>query len=258
MEVPAFVESSNATLFNNSLTLNQTYKYEIEKKHHEYVTASLGYQGFGVDFSSMYTTGYTFSYDKGWQHDQNEILRPYQITFKYNSPDKSFKFWHNRVLIVPRIKTVVAFDLLRPPLSYMTFDTEVELKASEFTSFSFSSESRNDVIFRYFQEGLNYEPQIPGETDFMTDLLNSFAFGNKYLRRQSGFKLKSLSMAMIHNLDDWNVSSKMTISPRLIEEENSSHYDYSPYFTFSVIWKPVSGIKATITDEYGDVKLNNK
>ena len=253
-----FVESSNATLFNNSLTLNQTYKYEIEKKHHEYVTASLGYKGFGIDFSSMYTTGYTFSYDKGWQHDQNEILRPHEITFKYNSPDKSFKFWHNRVLIVPRIKTIIAFDLLRPPLSYMTFDTEIEMKVSEFTSFSFASESRNDVIFRYFQEGLNYEPQIPGETDFMTDLLNSFAFGNKYLRRQSGFKLKSLSMAMIHNLDDWNVSSKMTISPRLIEEENSSHYDYSPYFTFSVIWKPVSGLKATITDEYGDVKLNSK
>ncbi|MBO7486307.1 MAG: LPS-assembly protein LptD [Spirochaetaceae bacterium] len=253
-----FVENSNMSFFNNKLNLSQTYKYEIEKKHHEYITASLGYNGFGVDFSSMYTTGYTFSYSKGWQSDKNEVLRPYQLTFKYNSPDKLFKFWHNRVQIKPRIKTVIAWDLLRPPLSYMTFDTEIEMLVSEFTSISFSSESRNDVIFRYIQEGMDYEPQIPGEMDLMTDLLNSFAFGNKYLRQQSGFKLKSLSMAMIHNLDDWNVSSKMTISPRLIEENNSSHYDYSPYFTFSVIWKPVTGVKATVTDEYGDIKLNNK
>ena len=159
----------------------------------------------------MYTTGYIFSQEKGWQRDQNEILRPYQLTFKYNSPDKTFKFWHNRIQIKPRIKTVIAWDLLRPPLSYMTFNTELELLASEFTSISFSSESRNDVIFRYFQEKMNYDPQIPGETDLVRDLINSFAFGDKNLRRQSGFKLKSLSMAMIHNLDDWNISSKMTI-----------------------------------------------
>ena len=121
---------------------------------------------------------------------------------------------------------------------------------------SFKANSRNEVIYRYNQKATDFEPKIPGEENIFLDLWNSFAFWDENKRKASGFKLKSLDIAVSHELHDWTMTSQFSISPRIISENGKRFYDFSPYFTLSVVWKPLSSMKTTIEDKYGTVTLN--
>ena len=103
----------------------------------------------------------------------------------------------------------------------------------------------------YIKLGIN----TPGETNAFKDLLNSFAFGNNSLRQASGFKLKRLKMTLSHDLHDWTLNSSFTLEPRLIKTSKPYRYDFSPYFTLSVAWKPMSSMKTTVEDKYGEFIL---
>ena len=38
--------------------------------------------------------------------------------------------------------------------------------------------------------------------------------------------------------------------------DGKSYYDFSPYFSISVSWRPLASMKTQIVDEYGEWKLN--
>ena len=86
-------------------------------------------------------------------------------------------------------------------------------------------------------------------------MINSFAFGDKALREASGFKLKKLKMTLSHDLHDWTLNSSFTLEPRLIKTSKPYRYDFSPYFTLSISWNPMSSIKTTVEDKYGEFLL---
>ena len=96
------------------------------------------------------------------------------------------------------------------------------------------------------------------------DLFNSFAFwgdgafydSDQTLRKSSGFKLKNLKVTVKHDLHDWDFSASLAVTPRLINTGGRREYNFDPYVTVSIVWKPMSGIKTEIVDEYGEVKLN--
>ena len=85
---------------------------------------------------------------------------------------------------------------------------------------------------------------------------DSFNFAEYNKRKMSGFKLINLSLEMNHNLHDWDIKSKFKIEPRLLTEKGITRYDYSPYISVSVVWKPMSAMRSHIVDEYGSIKLN--
>ena len=139
--------------------------------------------------------------------------------------------------------------------SYFSFSPGIVFEINDVLKFSFSSESRNDVIFRYVQDYVDMGIEIPGEKNVFVDLFDSFAFWDEKLRYASGFKLKKLKMTLSHDLHDWTLNSSFTLEPRLIKTSKPYKYDYSPYFTLSVSWKPMSSMKTTVEDKYGEFIL---
>ena len=88
------------------------------------------------------------------------------------------------------------------------------------------------------------------------DLFNSFRFDDESLRKSSGFKLKSLNFTLSHDLHDWDFRADFKIEPRLVtQNDGSKYYDFSPYFSISVVWRPMESIKAEVLDEYGKWQL---
>ena len=154
-------------------------------------------------------------------------------------------------------------DFLRPTSSYFTFAPTLSFSIHEFLDISFSAQSRNDVIYRYVQNLFPGTIHIPGETNPFVDLFNSFAFwgdgqfydSNQTKRKSSGFKLKSLSVKVTHDLHDWRLSAELSVSPRLTTSGGQKRYSFDPYFTLSVIWKPLPSIKTQVTDDYGTLKI---
>ena len=94
---------------------------------------------------------------------------------------------------------------------------------------------------------------FPG--NIVKDLVDSFRFDDLSKREASGFKLKSLNMAITHELHDWKFNMTMKVEPRLIKENNQQIYDFKPYITIGVVWNPMESIKTSIVDEYGEWKL---
>jgi hypothetical protein len=120
--------------------------------------------------------------------------------------------------------------------------------------------SRNNSVFRYFQDAAGFPVEIPGEKDLFKDLANSFAFWDEDLRKASGFKLQTYTLEVTHELHDWLLNSKLSMSPRSIPTSGPdlSKNRYETQFSLSVLWRPMQSIKTSIEDKDGTFTLNPK
>lgn len=250
-------QSFSLSLLSNKLVFSESYRYNLEDKYNDSLSLRLSGYGFSSDFVMQYVAGYEYDDLLGWKLKQDKIFQSSHLDLKYTSPSsKKFYFWKNRITLAPNLTTSVKLDFLRPTNSYFTFAPSISLTINEFLTLTFKATSRNDVIYRYIQKVTDFEPEIPGEENIFKDLWNSFAFWDEAKRKASGFKLKSLDIGLSHQLHDWTLTSQFTITPRQISENGKRFYDFSPYFTLSVVWKPMNSMKTTIEDKYGTVTLN--
>ena len=211
------------------------------------------------EFDVEYDSNGDITSRKGWKSTSDKKFQPYSLSFAYTSPSKTFKHWTDKISWTPSLSTSFVYDFVRPTSSYFVFIPKITFKINEFLDFSFSSESRNNVIYRYFCSDSDYSYYYGnnGERNVLNDLMDSFRLDSDEKRKNSAFKLKSLVMSITHDLDDWDLNCSFKISPRYISATSSqpAHYDFSPYFSLSVSWRPMSGMKTEILDEYGEWSL---
>ncbi|MGL4981970.1 MAG: hypothetical protein ACRC4W_03785 [Treponemataceae bacterium] len=247
--------SFSKQLWNSTLKLSQSFKYELEEDYFDSFSVSAEYAGFSLAYRMLYT--YDYTYEAGWVASTDRMFIPYSFSVRYASGNYDFKWGTDKVQFGISLSTEVTADLVRPTNTSFSFSPSISLKIKNALELSFSATSENKVIYRYFQKWGNSSLQIPGETNMFVDLWNSFAFWDENLRRSSGFKIKSFTLKATHDLHDWSFSAEVKMSPRLLyNSDRKPYYDFSPYWSISIIWKPFSSLKTTIVDDYGTVKLN--
>ena len=262
-----FSQSLSVDLFGSKLRFTQSYVYDREVEEHESFRLSLSGYGAQLAYTMSYTTGYDFDGDsvdengntvwgKGWTVRSEQEFLPYSLSLSYASGTKTWTQWANRISVSPSVSTSLVYDCIRPTNSYFTFIPALTFKVNNFLDIKFSAESRNSVIFRYFQKYANEDISLPGETNLWQDLLDSFDFAHTEKRKASGFKMKSLNVTVTHDLHDWDLAASFSVKPRLTTDGGKSYYDFSPYFSISVAWRPMQGMKTEIVDEYGEWELN--
>lgn len=242
-------ESLKISLLDSKLIFTQSFTYNLEEEYSESLKFGLSYQNFSASYVMQYTNSYDFN--NGWIMNSKKEFIPYSFSVNYSLPSTTYYAWFNRISLAPGLSTSIVADLVRPTNSYFTFTPSISFKINEFLTITFSSTSKNSVLYRYVQSAFGHEGRVPGEENIFVDLLNSFRFDNTQLRQDSGFKLKSLNMAINHELHDWNFNMTMKFEPRLVTENNVSSYSYSPYLSIGVTWKPMETMKTQITDDYG-------
>ena len=134
-------------------------------------------------------------------------------------------------------------DLQRYTSSRFNFDLRLSLSITKFLDLSIGTSSANDRVFRYFQDlpFFDFPLTLPGETNILLDLLNSFRFDNEALRRSSGFKLKSFTLSATHYMGDWTAKLGVTLAPYL--DAVAGQYSFNTQITFLVQWVPIPEIK---------------
>ena len=70
-------------------------------------------------------------------------------------------------------------------------------------------------------------------------------------RKASNFKMQNFKILINHELCDWDFNCEWSVRPRLINNK----YQFDPYFSLGVSWKPMAGMKTEIKDEYGEWSL---
>lgn len=247
-----FKQALSLSLFKNTLKFSESYNYDLEEKRHDAFKTSLVWKSLSFSYVMSYTYGFDFESASGWIQKKEKDFLPYSLSFSFSPGTKTFYTWKNRVSMGLGLSTSIVADLLKPTDSYFVFNPSISFKIQDFLTLTFSSSSRNSVVYRYFGNEIG----IPGETNILKDLWNSFRFDNEEVRKSSGFKLKSLKFDLTHELHDWDFTTSFKIEPRLITGDGGKkNYDFNPYITISILWRPMSAMKAEILDEYGKWSL---
>ena len=248
-------QSLSVSLFDNSLKLYENWSWNYNEGHSDTLRLSANWKGFSTAFLMSYTNSYDFDKDSGWVPRNHKEFVPSNFSLSYASGTKNYKFFDDNVTFSAGVNTSIVADLLRPTNSYLTFSPSITFKINDFFNISFSTTSRNSVIYRYCQSMFGADGRIPGEQNMFVDLWNSFRFDDVEKRKASGFKLKSLNLEIDHELHDWDFSMSMKFEPRLVTKNGLKYYDYNPYISLGIFWRPMSSMKTQIVDEYGTVKL---
>ena len=248
-------QSLSLSLFNSTLRFTESFNYNLEDNHPDSFKLSASWKGISASYVMSYTTGADFDEKIGWIARKEKSFLPYSASLTIAPTFKTYKTWFNRITFTPGLTSNLVFDLIRPTNSYFTFSPKISFTISEVLTISFSATSRNSVLYRYFQSMLGHPGRIPGEQNVFVDLMNSFRFDNEQLRKGSGFKLKSLNFEITHDLHDWDLKMTFKMEPRLVTNKGVTQYNFDPYITIGVVWRPIEAIKTQIVDDYGTWKL---
>lgn len=283
--------STSKKTVDNTLTITESLNYDwcwvdkaegktIEDWKFSGFKLSLGWRNLSLAFTMQDTYDYFFikpgeipedsDYDEGWNirkkadDTDSKSFQPVSLELSYKISTNTFRHWKNRISIAPALNTSITFDMQRPTNSTFRFTPSLTFKINNFLDLTFSSDSKNSQIFKYFNDLSPKYAGIYGEhPNFLVDLLNSFGFfydgkfwGGDAARKASAYKLQNLSMKVTHNLCDWNFAASVSVKPRSITENGKRKYSFEPYITVSVIWAPLPAMKTEIQDEYGEWKLN--
>jgi lipopolysaccharide assembly outer membrane protein LptD (OstA) len=241
--------------FGTGKSLRQTIVYDPDPEH-EYFTSAVTALSFGP-LSAQYTASYvdTWQYEKtGWVPDSNaKAFQPVSFTLGYNPTIKQDSVLNNMLSFNIGLTSSLYLDLLRYNFSRFTLGLNVKATVSRFADISLGFLSENASIYRYLQDipGFQIEgaPPIGGETNIFKDLLDSFNFFDMDKRRDSGFKMKSLNLNLVHHLGDWDAVLDVKLTPYLDGTDASVQrsYRFNTEIAFIVRWIPISEIKTDIS-----------
>jgi lipopolysaccharide assembly outer membrane protein LptD (OstA) len=274
-------QALSLNLFNSSLKLSESLSLttdsdKLEKDNRtgmdilDSMKVSLSWKRITAAYTMSYTQNYELEEGQGWIAKTNSEGKnykefiPYSLSFSWSPETKTYYKWSKKISFAPGLSTSVIADLIRPTNSYLTFSPSLNFKIGDMLTLSFSATSRNSTLYWYFQGkdsiysdcGSWFAPQ------FFGDLFRSFgvAFGDAAKgsftanREASGFKLKSLSMTASHDLHDWSFNMTWKFEPKLVKQDGQYTYNFDPYISIGIVWKPMDSMKTTIVSEYNKTK----
>lgn len=221
------------SLFDGKLALNQAVSYSFLTPGFSELTTALDLWPLELSFSMKDTYEYTFDMSDGWIRSAETSFIPHQAGFSLNQDIDIPPLWKNRVLITSRVSSSWQMNIQRFTDNIFTFDFNLGVKIAEFLDLTFKTRSENTATHLYvpvFMEGLGRHISP------IEDLIKSFNFFDIDDRKESHFNVKSISLELIHKLEDWDLSLSYNGKPELNE---TNQYDLKTTFTVLVQWNPI-------------------
>ena len=259
-----FKQSATLKFFDGDLAITESYNFELEEWYASSFKLSATWKNLQIAYVMQYTTPYDFDDEEGWVAQSEKDFIPYTLSLAYTTTSKNFRYWKRRITWAPALTASIVYDFVQPTDSYFRFVPSMTFRINEVFDLTFSAESQNNVIFRYFQRYTKYDGILSGEENMFVDLWNSFVFwgedsfydSDQVKRKSSGFKLKSLKISITRALHDWDMTGSLSFKPRAVTaSDGTKYYDYHPYITFAISWHPMPSFKTELIDEYGEWEL---
>jgi hypothetical protein len=192
--IRGYAESGRVTeQFTTSVDLRPVYDWSAER-----------YERFTLDRERFYPFVNTLEFRPSQTISLYDTL-VYEIArSEFNLNSFRLKYESNALNLGER-PVVVGWELswrhyfVNPVLDTLRSTFDVSAQVHPYWLLYLSVTSRNDEIWKYFKSG-------DEKVNPVTDLLKSFNFFNVDDRKESGFKLKGISLGFVHDLHDWVMS----------------------------------------------------
>jgi hypothetical protein len=176
----------------------------------------------------------------------NGSLAPATLNLGLNTGSNPRWFWKDRVKVDASVQSSYNINLQTPTINELDFTFNLNFSIYKFLDLTFSSVSYNNQTYLYF---------APYNLDPISDLLKSFNFFNVQDRYTSNFKIRSVSVKLVHHLRDWDISLQYSGSPQLNTTTNA--IQWTPTFTLQVKWLAVPFLQSTVQGDYTGITTLN-
>jgi len=200
------------SFFEKKLLIIQKFDYRAAKDSFESLE------------SSIRTPYLTASFQTAGKLDG---LKPLAATATTQVKDLNFSWWKNRINLGLEFLTSFHYSFTDATATNLQLTAGMRFSIAEFLDIKLSITSVNKGFSTYSNFG-----------DMMQDLLRSFDFfGTGRYRTQ--FNMDSVSLELVHHMDDWDLHCKYTGSVVLSNME----WFWKPVFTVFLQWKAIPEIK---------------
>ncbi len=231
------------------LTLSDSIAYDTDNQYWTSNVAKLTWGPLSMTLNAARSYYYTYENGSGWTASSN---KEFQLTNFQTALTQSLsapKNWPFTSTVKGSLSLTQSF--LEFSDSILAFNLSFSFKMTDFLEITFSSSSQNSAAWRYCPWLFSGASLITGSADDffknpVTDILEGFYFWDDDARRDSLFKLKSLSFKIQHYMHDWNLSFEIAASPSLDTTTTPYTYVVDPTFTLLLSWNDLSQIKASV------------
>ncbi len=179
--------------------------------------------------------------------DAEEQFQPKLLNISLNHTTEPLYLWKNRIMFLTNISTSWALNLYKFTESSFTFNLDFTFNIYKFTDFTFGIQSYNNYSYRYipaFAEQAGEQWINP-----IVDIFKSLNIFNKDGRYQSNFKLKMITLALVHHLHDWDLTFEYNGTQTEVYNNGLREWEWQPGFSIILEWKPIPEIKHRIYKE---------
>ncbi len=232
--------------------LTGSFIWNLESKLPVSSAVSVAWNGFSASMSAREAVAYALTEGTGWTSTGDPVFRVNSAVLGFSRSWKPPATWRQRIAWTLDTTATAQQSFLRFTDSYLNFVLGLTFKVHEFLDIKVASTSRNSSLWRYYP-GVFELPQDLEVEKFtrnpFVDILKSFNFfdptGDD--RKESLFKLKSLSVTATHYLHDWDLAATFSASPVL--DADTLAYYFKTNFALTLSWRSVSQIKSTYKRE---------
>ncbi|MGD9940602.1 MAG: hypothetical protein AB7T74_12445 [Clostridia bacterium] len=228
--------------------LTGNLSWSLEDEQAETASAKLVWSGLSVELAARRAALLDFI-DEGtgfaWVAVSDETFRLSNFHASYKNSWKPPPIWKNRLAWTLDLGLDAQQSLVRFSDSSMDLTFGFTFKVHEFIDVKIESVSRNAALWRYYPGLFGLDPDLFPPVNPVEDILRSFNFfeSSETDRRESLFKLKSLSASMVHDLHDWDLTASLSLAPELDSE--TSEYYFKPFFSILLAWRAVPEFKSS-------------
>jgi hypothetical protein len=125
------------------------------------------------------------------------------------------------------------------------------LDIHEFLELEVSAASANDLVYQYIPE-LAEQVDRPAR-DPWRDIRDSLSLFDEERRQESLFKLSSIDVSAVHDLQDWEL--RLSYSGRPVRDDSGAmpRFRFQSVFAIELRWIPISELERTIEVDDGDL-----
>ena len=183
-------------------------------------------------------------------------LQPATLNLAYNSGSNPRYYWKDRIKVDASVQTSWNMNLQQPSINELDLTFNLNFSIYQFLDLTFSSVSYNNQTYLYFP-GWAAQAGRPWVNP-LTDLLQSINFFNIQDRYNSNFKLRSLSVKLVHHLRDWDISLEYSGSPQLRTLASGRQaIEWTPTYSLQIKWLAVPLMQSTMQGDYTGVTVLN-
>lgn len=246
------IQNHTLSLLGGNLGATQRLDYDLDQAVLIQSASSLSVWILTARLNGRRSGGFRFDPVGGWEDTGGTRFRWVSASLSADG-EQTITFWRRRVEITLDGELAINADLQRFTGSSMDLRYGVELAIHRFLDLEITARSRNDSIYQYV-------PSLAREVDrpprnLATDLVDSLRLFDREARENSFFKIDSLDISAIHDLQDWEMRFTYRGRPELDTSGSVSVYRWESEVAILVRWRSISELRRNLQVTDGTVEF---